>query len=65
MKQELEEYIRNCETCQKNKTTQNKTKMPLQITTTPDVVWEIMCIRHCGPVNTNIRRKQVLTDISG
>jgi len=38
MKQELE-YIRQCEICQKNKITQNKTKMPMKITTTPEVVW--------------------------
>jgi hypothetical protein len=40
MKQEIEKYIRCCKVCQKNKITQNKTKFPLQITTTPDVVWE-------------------------
>ena len=40
VKHELEKYIRQCETCQKNKITQNKTKMPMKITTTPDVVWK-------------------------
>jgi hypothetical protein len=35
MKQEFEECIRNCEICQRNKITQNRTKIPLQITTTP------------------------------
>jgi hypothetical protein len=40
MKQELEDYIRRCQICQKNKITQNKTKMQLQITTTPEVVWK-------------------------
>jgi len=40
MKQELEEYIRQCEICQRNKITQNKTKLPIKITTTPEIVWE-------------------------
>jgi hypothetical protein len=40
IKQELEEYIRRCETCEKNKITQNKTKLPIKITTTPEIVWE-------------------------
>ena len=38
MKQEIENYIKECEICQKNKITQHKVKMPLQITTTPEVV---------------------------
>jgi hypothetical protein len=40
MKKELEDYIRRCEICQRNKITQNKTKIPLQLTTTPEVDWE-------------------------
>jgi hypothetical protein len=40
MKQEIENYVRHCETCQKNKITQRKTKLPLQITDTPEVVWQ-------------------------
>lgn len=51
MKQELEEYIRQCETCQKNKIKQNKTKMPLKITTTPDVVWEKCALDIVGPLS--------------
>jgi hypothetical protein len=40
MKQHTEECIRRCKIWQKrNKITQNETKMSLQITTTPDVVW--------------------------
>ena len=41
MKKEIEDYVRQCEICQKNKITQNKTKLPLQITDTPDVVWTL------------------------
>jgi hypothetical protein len=40
MKQELQEYIRQCENSQKNRITQNKTMMQMKITTTPEVVWE-------------------------
>jgi hypothetical protein len=54
MKQELEEYIRNCETCQKNKITLNKTKMPLQITTTPDVVWVKCALDIVGPLTPTL-----------
>ncbi|PNF18074.1 hypothetical protein B7P43_G03322 [Cryptotermes secundus] len=50
MKQEIEDYVRCCEICQKNKITQNKTKMPLQITTTPDVVWEKCSLDIVGPL---------------
>jgi len=32
MKTEIEVYVKQCEVCQKNKITQNKTKLPLQIT---------------------------------
>ena len=62
MKQELEEYIKQCETCQKNKITQNKTKMPMKITTTPDVVWEKCALDIVGPLNqTTEGNKYVLT----
>lgn len=54
MKQELEDYIKRCEICQKNKITQNKTKMPLQITTTPDVVWEKCCLDIVGPLTPTL-----------
>jgi hypothetical protein len=40
MKQELEEYIRQCEICQRNKIIQNKSKLPMKITTTPEIVWK-------------------------
>ena len=31
MKQELEEYIKRCDICQRNKITQNKTKLPMEL----------------------------------
>jgi hypothetical protein len=40
MKREIEDYVKQCEICQKNKVTQIKTKLPLQITDIPDVVLE-------------------------
>jgi IS30 family transposase len=62
MKQELEDYIRQCETCQKNKITQNKTKMPLKITTTLDVVWEKCALDIVGPLSqTSEGNKYALT----
>ena len=54
MKQELEEYIRQCEICQKNKITQNKTKMPMKITTTPEVVWEKCALDIVGPLTQTL-----------
>jgi len=39
MKQEIGDYTKKCEICQKNKITQHKVKMLQQITTTSDVVW--------------------------
>jgi hypothetical protein len=38
MKQEFENYVKHRETCQKNKITQRKTKLPLRISDTPEVV---------------------------
>jgi hypothetical protein len=38
MKQGIENYVKHCETCQKNKITQKKTKLQLQITDTPEVI---------------------------
>jgi len=54
MKQELEEYVRQCETCQKNKIAQNKTKMPMKITTTPEVVWEKCALDIIGPLSQTL-----------
>ena len=54
MKQELEEYIRRCEICQKNKITQNKTKLPMKITTTPEIVWEKCALDIVGPLSQTL-----------
>jgi hypothetical protein len=63
MKQELEQYIRQCETCQKNKITQKKTKMSMKITT-PDVVWEKCALDIVRPLTETMERNKCF-DISG
>ena len=60
MKQEIEDYIQKCEICQKNKITQHKVKMPLQITTTPDVS-EKCCMDIEGPLTVTTGHKYILT----
>ena len=58
MKQDLEKYIRQCETCQKNKITQNKTKMPMKITTTPEVVWEKCALDIVGHLSQTLEENK-------
>ena len=50
MKQEIEDYIRKCDICQKNKISQRKTKLSLQITDTPEVVWQNCSMDIVGPL---------------
>ena len=54
MKQEIENYVKQCETCQKNKITQRKTKLPLQITDTPEVVWQKCSLDIVGPLTQTL-----------
>ena len=62
MKQELEEYIKRCDICQRNEITQNKTKLPMKVTTTPEVVWNKCALDIVGPLNqTADGHKYVLT----
>jgi len=62
MKHEIEDYIRKCEICQKVKITQHKVKMPQQIITTPDVVWEKCCMDIVGPLTVTTEcHKYILT----
>jgi hypothetical protein len=62
MKQEIEKYIKKCEICQQIKITQHKVKMPLQITTTPEVVWKKCCMDIVGPLTvTTEGHKYILT----
>ena len=50
MKQEIENYVKHCETCQKNKIPQRKTKLPLQITDKPEILWEKFSLDKVGPL---------------
>ena len=62
MRNELEEYIKQCEICQRNKITQNKTKLPMKVTTTPEFVWDKCALDIVGPLNqTADGYKYVLT----
>jgi hypothetical protein len=62
MKQELEEYIKRCDICQTNKITHNKSKLPMKVTTTPQVVWDKCAVDIVGPLNQTAEgHKYVLT----
>jgi hypothetical protein len=62
MKQELEEYILRCETCQKNKITQNKTKNPMTIKTTHELVREKCAVYIVDPLSQTLEvNKYALT----
>jgi hypothetical protein len=62
MKHELEDYIKRRDICQRNKITQNKTKLPMKVTTTPEVVWDKCALYIVGPLNQTAEgHKYVLT----
>ena len=50
MKQEIEDYVRQCDICKKNKIAQRKTKLRLQITDTPEIVWQNCSMDIFGPL---------------
>ena len=50
MKHEIEDNIRQCDVYQKNKITKRKTKITLQITDTPDFVWQNCSMDIVGPL---------------
>ena len=60
MKQELGNYVKHSETCQKNKITQRKTKLPLQITDTPEVVWQNCSLDIVGPLTQMLENNKYL-----
>ena len=60
MKQEIENYVRHCETCQMNKITQRKTKLPLQITNTPEVIWQNCSLDIVGPLTQTLEDNKYL-----
>jgi hypothetical protein len=49
MKGDVENFIKKCEKCQKNKLTQCHTRMPLTLTDTPSVVFEKCVVDLVGP----------------
>ena len=49
-KYEIVNYIKHCDICQKNKITQRKTKLPLHITDTPELVWQNCIMDIFGPL---------------
>lgn len=50
MKDEVRNYVKTCETCQKRKLTRVKTKMPMRITDTPIRTFEKVQIDLVGPL---------------
>jgi hypothetical protein len=60
MKHEIENYVKHCEICQKNKLTQRKTKLLLQINDTPEVVWGKCSLDIVGPTTQTSRDNRYL-----
>jgi hypothetical protein len=60
MKRETENYVRHSETCQQNKITRRKTKLPLHITDTPDVVWQNSSLDIVGPLTLTSENNRYL-----
>ncbi|CAB0043507.1 unnamed protein product [Trichogramma brassicae] len=62
MKKEITDYVRSCPTCQKEKLTRVKTRLPLTITTTPTEAFEVIEIDIVGPLPiTTSGNKYLLT----
>jgi transposase InsO family protein len=62
MKRDVEEYLRKCEKCQKNKMTQCDTRLPLARTDTPSTIFEKCTIDIAGPLSTSmIENRYILT----
>jgi len=65
MKKDLEEYVRECEICQKNKITQNETKLPVKITTAPEIVWEKCALDIVGPLSQTVDGHRYVVTFQG
>jgi len=62
VKQEIDDYIKHCDICQKNKISKKKNKLPLQISDKPEVVWQNCSMDIVGPLTqTNEGYKYLLT----
>jgi hypothetical protein len=62
MKQEIEDYVRRCKSCQVNKVLGPKGKVPMEITTTARQPFEKCCLDIVGPLTeTQAGNKYILT----
>jgi hypothetical protein len=60
MKEDVKKYIKECEACQKNKGSDKKTRMPMEITSTPNTVMEKCALEICGPYPVTLRGNRFL-----
>lgn len=49
MRQDIQEYIKKCKSCQLNKTSRRRNKAPMEITSTSHKPFERLAIDVCGP----------------
>ena len=49
MRQDIKNYIKNCKSCQVNKTSRRKNKAPMEITSTSRQPFERLALDICGP----------------
>lgn len=49
MRQDIKDYIKNCKSCQLNKTSRKRNKAPMEITSTSRQAFERLAIDICGP----------------
>lgn len=62
MKQEIEEYVKKCKSCQVNKILGPRRKAPMEITTTAQKPFEKCCLDIVGPLpETQTGNKYILT----
>jgi hypothetical protein len=62
MKQEIEDYVRKCKSCQINKVLGPQRKVPMEITTTANQPFEKCCLDIVGPLpETQKGNKYILT----
>jgi hypothetical protein len=62
MKQEIEEYVKRCKSCQMNKLLGPRNRVPMEITTTVDHHFEKCCFDIVGPLpETEKGNKYILT----
>lgn len=60
MREEIRDYVRSCESCQKKKLTRQQTKIPMKITDTPIRTFEKVQIDLVGPLPTTTSRNSYI-----